>query len=262
MSSGSETNCFHVLLERGRWVEPAESSSQVINLSHESTDDPLLVAPSSLFRNFHSCYQKLEYEDNFKSYHIQTSEVEKFIFTFDSGSDVHVLTLEAAMALFTSKKLSTLRVVGVSGESTRADTKGRLVIKVEDPKSLESYHIDLGEAHGMKACPMNLLSISLLLKIGAVVHLEEGNSYFEACSGAERIPFKLNGGMFQLEASKGSEVGMGPKLIGNSSGVFTVACKYFATSGNLGLWHRRVDRWSASGSFVGCPAQRLGGDRS
>ena len=38
-----------------------------------------------------------------------------FTFTFDSGSDTHLLTLEAARSLLSSQGLSYLKVLGVSG---------------------------------------------------------------------------------------------------------------------------------------------------
>ena len=98
-----------------------------------------------------------------------------FVFTIDSGSTVHVLTLEAAEQLLSSKGPSRLQVVGVSGKSTRADVCGHLLICVRDPsKDAESanYIIDLGVAHGMRDCPLNILSVALLMKAGAVVHFE------------------------------------------------------------------------------------------
>ena len=38
-----------------------------------------------------------------------------FTFTFDSGSDTHLLTFEAARSLLSSQELSSLKVLGVSG---------------------------------------------------------------------------------------------------------------------------------------------------
>jgi hypothetical protein len=108
-----------------------------------------------------------------------SNDFKSFVFTIDSGSDAHVLTLEAAIKLFTVKQASNLRVTGVSGSSTRADVMGRLLISVEDPLTLKKYVIDMGRAHGMKNCPVNILSVSLLIKVGAIVHFEKDNSYFQ-----------------------------------------------------------------------------------
>ena len=61
----------------------------------------------------------LEIYDSFKKksddgHVFAAKEAKEFLLTFDSGSDTHLFTLEAAEALFTTKQLSTLRVVGVS----------------------------------------------------------------------------------------------------------------------------------------------------
>jgi len=64
--------------------------------------------------------------------------------TFDSGADTHVLSLEAAHALFEKKMLSNLRIIGVSGTPGYADLMGNLLITVLDPKSLDCFTTDLG----------------------------------------------------------------------------------------------------------------------
>ena len=46
------------------------------------------------------------------------SKSKMFTFTIDSGSTVHILTLEAAQQLLHSKEPSRLQVVGVSGKFT------------------------------------------------------------------------------------------------------------------------------------------------
>ncbi len=95
----------------------------------------------------------------------------KFLFTFDSGSEIQYLTLEAAKQVFRNTGLSNLLVQGVSGEFTKADLRGHLVLKLYDPDTQETHYVDLGEAHAAASCPMNLLSISLLFKTGKRVLL-------------------------------------------------------------------------------------------
>ena len=124
----------------------------------------------------------------------------KFLFTFGSGSDTHLLTLEAALQLFTSQQISNLRVIGVSGKAQNAELMGDLTIAVVDPVTALRYDINLGRAHAMGGCPMNLLSVSLLIKVGAIVHLKRNNSYFQAHSGAAKVRFLERDGMFQLLA--------------------------------------------------------------
>ena len=53
----------------------------------------------------------------------------KFLFTFDSGSEIHYLTLEAAKQVFRNKRRNLL-MQGVSGEITKADLRGHLVLKI------------------------------------------------------------------------------------------------------------------------------------
>ena len=65
----------------------------------------------------------------------------------------------------------------------RADLMGHLIIAVLDPATDQRYHIDLGLSHGMASCPMNLLSVSLLVNAGAVVQFQEGNCYFYNLEG-------------------------------------------------------------------------------
>ena len=86
----------------------------------------------------------------------------KFLFTFDTGSEIHYITLEAAKLLFKDKGISNLLVQGVSGEITKADLRGHLVLKLYDPETQETHYVDMGEAHAAASCPMNLLSITSL----------------------------------------------------------------------------------------------------
>jgi len=69
--------------------------------------------------------------------------------TLDSGSDTHILTMEAARHLFDSKT-SNLSVIGVSGSGKTAETEGKLIITITD--GLKSYRVDLGTAYGLSGC--------------------------------------------------------------------------------------------------------------
>ena len=194
------------------------------------------------------------------------SESKMLTFTIDSGSTVHILTLAAAQQLLHAKEPSRLQVVGVSGKSTRADVCGHLLTCVRD-SALDSknvnYVIDLGIAHGMRDCPLNILSVALLMKAGAVMHFEEGACYFKPFREAPKIPFEqLEPGLFQIKgedahALPGSLIETSPtqttELISLSSpdalGTDSdIKCKHsysvnghvFATSADLNLWHRRL----------------------
>ena len=99
-------------------------------------------------------------------------------FTLDSASDIHVIQLKEAIKYFSEKSDSNLKVLGVSGNVTRADLQGHLVIVVEDDNG-KKHNIDLGIAHGMEQVPVDLLSVSLLLRSGCIVHLEENHCYLQ-----------------------------------------------------------------------------------
>jgi hypothetical protein len=163
-------------------------------------------------------------------------------FMLDSGSQINLLTLETARAFFREQRVSNLRVLGVSGASKAADLAGHLVILVQAPDGTE-HHLDLGVAHGMSGCPMNLLSVSLLIKMGAVLHFEEGNCFFRANSSAEPIPLHQKDGMFELFATRGDLV---PEVSSSGGRSYMVHGKCFATSADLRLWHRRVRHMDAA----------------
>ena len=82
---------------------------------------------------------------------------------------------------------------------------------------------------------MNVLSVLLLIRIGAIVHFEEGNSYFQPNEGAPKIPFLETNSLFQLEIGRGALLFPAQDTID-----VAVGCQCFATSGSLKLWHERM----------------------
>ena len=123
--------------------------------------------------------------------------------------------------------------------------------------------IDLGIAHGMKDCPLNILSVALLMKAGAVIHFEEGACYFKPFREAPKIPFEqLESGLFQIKGedaytlpgalietspnqAKESSLVSSSDVSGTDSDVkwghsYSVNGHCFATSADLNLWHRRL----------------------
>jgi len=237
-SSTSEVDkklCFNELLLSGK--SGFQRFQEVVS---DSLPDPLLEAAPSFLMKVYSVLQMMPSDSRGLVLQASSEELEKFSMTFDSGADTHVLSIAAAHALFEKKTASNLRVIGVCGTPQPAAMMGKLIITVQDSVSLEKFTIDLGVAHAMDNCPMNLLSVSLLIKAGATVHFERGNSYFQAFPGATPICFVENNGMFQIMASKGSspEGGNEPSL--------SYACESqaFGVAADLGVWHQRVRHMS------------------
>jgi hypothetical protein len=164
----------------------------------------------------------------------------KKVFSFDSGSQIHLLTLATAKEFFHEHRVSNLRVLGVSGAKA-AELQGHLVLLIASPDGTQ-YHLDLGVAHGMAGCPMNLLSVSLLIKMGASLHFEEGSCFFRAHANSECIPIRQKDGLFEIEASRGDLV---PGVSAGTGCSYTVRGKCFGTSADLRLWHRRVRHMDA-----------------
>ena len=168
-----------------------------------------------------------------------------------SGSEVHLMAFAVAMELFRRKGISSLKVVGVSGVPQKADVQGQLVLTLKGPSG-KLYRIDLGMAHGMKGCPMNLLSISLLVDKGAVLHFESGNCYVVPPGATERVPITREGGLFSVPL--GQEFYGDHKyaqLVGHDGDSGDERLRFsFATesysflSGDLALWHKRLGHLS------------------
>ena len=198
------------------------------------SNELLKASPSVL----HDLVDSVDFDGEEAHVHsIEAIEGSSVIATFDSAADVHVMTLQAANDLFSTQSASNLRLVGVTGSLKRADLKGHLVICVEDSLGIR-HHIDCGIAHGVSTCPLNLLSVALLIKQGAICHFEKDNCYFQPHAAAERIPFQQNRGMFQLQVNRGSLV---PEVMPTRSNhVYNVNGRSFATSGDIKLWHTRV----------------------
>ena len=162
-----------------------------------------------------------------------------FQLVIDSGATEHVLTLPAAIALFSGKKPSKLSIIGVKGKKTRADMQGRLIIRVSDEEQ-GSHLIDLGTGHALTSCPLNLLSVNRLKEAGCAVHFETDNCYFQLPRCSKRIPFKEEGGLFIITATKGFAEDKPHREVHAYSVMNGEAHVNMATSGDLSLWHRRM----------------------
>ena len=189
-------------------------------------------------------------------------EVEALI---DSGANCHVLSYKAALKLLRDATESYLKVIGVNGSTSSADIQGSLIVDLVG-SSGQKYQLDLGTAHGMKDCPVNLLSLGLLLDVGAILHFEQGNCWIKPPNSpqsegeAERIPLQRVGGLFQIPLSKvvkPTEMIMNKTNLDangeSAAGVFQcdsedsstdrISCSLYGQSflsGDLDLWHKRM----------------------
>ena len=198
--------------------------------------NPLLYCTKAEARSFYECAQSI----SSNSQNIST-ELPPVTFTLDSGSDVHVIQLDDAVKYFTSKCASNLKVLGVSGTTSSAELQGHLVIVVQDDLGV-LYKIDLGLAHGMSNVPVNLLSVSLLIKSGCIVHLEDGHCYLQLREDGSQIAIRCNNGMFEIDAL--------PEMFDDDTEPYSSLQSYsvegtsFTAFGNLTTWHRRLGHLS------------------
>ena len=94
----------------------------------------------------------------------------------DSGADARIWNLKDAMKLFSILQISKLEVIGVNGATTRTDRQGTFVVCLKGPQGTE-YNLDLGTVRAMESFPVNMLSLSRLVDIGAVLYFEN-NEYW------------------------------------------------------------------------------------
>ena len=210
--------------------EKEDNESMISGISPTPALEPLLCGTEKEARSFYDCAKSamLEHCENSSGYPLVT-------FTLDSASDIHVIQLKEAIKYFSEKSDSNLKVLGVSGNVTRADLQGHLVIVVEDGNG-NKHNIDLGIAQGMGQVPVNLLSVSLLLRSGCIVHLEENHCYLQLQKEGPQIDIRCNNGMFEIDALPEYGEGKGP----SSQHSCSVNGTSLAAFGNLMLWHRRL----------------------
>jgi hypothetical protein len=169
---------------------------------------------------------------------------------FDSGSNIHLLTLKDARSLFSEHKTSNLKVIGVSNVPVVAFAERQLCLSVQDTMG-RSCNLDLGKAFALKDVPMNLISVSDFLKLGAIVHFENDNRFYQAHGDSCLIPLKERDGLFELDvndwlATAAAATTVDP-IVSKIPGVsFAVDGKCFGVMGDMHLWHRRMRHMSVS----------------
>jgi hypothetical protein len=209
----------------------------LVTISKVTTDDP------------HLCYAFNEFLDKLFTTSIKVSQCyrnstnlnvskltqRRTMVKFDSASNIHLWSLEEARKFFQSPRGTRMKVVGVSNASIPTSMEGILVIVLEDENG-NKYTMNLGIAYGLKDLPVNLLSVSLLLKQNAILHFELSNCYFQPHKKAPRIPLIQENGMFQLPVS--ALIATADTASENTSFVVNGHC-YGATA-DWATWHKRL----------------------
>ena len=151
----------------------------------------------------------------------------------DSGANVHLWKLKDARKFFRDHRSSTLNVRGIAKE-VPADLQGHLLVNVIDEFGHDLV-LDFGVAHALNSLPVNLLSVSRLMQQGAIVHFEEGNSYFQPFARGSKVPLEHRNGLFELDLTAVMQPGTpDPATTYSLHGI----C--YGAHADAKLWHRRV----------------------
>ena len=102
--------------------EREDNGSMNSEISPTPALEPLLFGTEKEARSFYDCAKSAMLEN------YENSSGDPLVtFTLDSASDIHVIQLKEAIKYFSEKSDSNLKVLGVSGNVTRADLQGHLV---------------------------------------------------------------------------------------------------------------------------------------
>mmetsp|Transcript_37940 Transcript_37940/g.76675 ORF Transcript_37940/g.76675 Transcript_37940/m.76675 type:complete len:1384 (-) Transcript_37940:372-4523(-) len=253
VNMGYDFSDFHfkdLLESESLWSPTPNARNHIVGLASNALDDVHVQHPS-LTRASPSMVQAMDAQWSKISAapfcSVCTAPPKASKAYLDSGSEVNLFAYDDAMSLFRSLGISSLKVVGVSGLPNAADVEGRLIITLKGPSG-KLYRLDLGTAHGMKGCPMNLLSLSLMIDKGSVIHFESGNCYIVPAGAKERIPLTREGGLFSVPLSPdlygdhkyAQLVGAGGEFEDDRLHYSFAVGGYSFLSGDLNLWHKRL----------------------
>ena len=116
----------------------------------------------------------------------------------DCGANVHFFTLEDARRYFSNYRSTSMSIVGISGTRDPCSAEGEINLSVVD-SSGKHLNMSLGTGYSNEKLPHSLISGSLLLNKGAILHLERGNSYLEFPGhGGGKFALKERNGLFWL----------------------------------------------------------------
>jgi len=198
---------------------------------------------------------------------------QKLILTFDSASNIHYWKLADARKFFKSRKSSTLTVVGVSATPEKASFEGDLDLTVLDEHG-NKFKLK-GRAFASSTLPVNLLSVSVLIGEGAVIHFESGNNWFKPTPTSPRIPLTLRNGLFEMSvhidpcSGKTNNTLPEQSIPPDDSVCYSVNGRVYGLSADLQTWHQRLNhinidklkRIQRDNLVHGFSVKRGGGDR-
>ena len=91
----------------------------------------------------------------------------------DSGSNIHLPKMDAALKLLRERRATQVRLLGVANHSVSAGFSGQLRLSLSDTSG-HVYNTGMGAAFAMEKVPMNFLSVPQLLCIGFFLYFESG----------------------------------------------------------------------------------------
>ena len=94
----------------------------------------------------------------------------------DSGSNIHLFTLEDAQKFFSALRRTNMEVIGISNTSERCSAEGRITVLVRDSTG-KLLNLDLGIGYSSRLVPKSIISVAQLMTKGSIFHFERGNCY-------------------------------------------------------------------------------------
>ena len=114
----------------------------------------------------------------------------------DSGSNIHLFTLEDAQKFFSALRRTNMEVIGISNTSERCSAEGRITVLVRDSTG-KLLNLDLGIGYSSRLVPKSIISVAQLMTKGSIFHFERGNCYLRTPTN-QRISITERNGHFYI----------------------------------------------------------------
>ena len=86
----------------------------------------------------------------------------------DSGSHIHLFTLEDAQKFFSALRRTNMEVIGISNTSERCSAEGRITVLVRDSTG-KLLNLDLGIGYSSRLVPKSIISVAQLMTKGSIL---------------------------------------------------------------------------------------------